>query len=224
LGDAIRSNRKALVAVNLKLTDEEAAKFWPIYDRYQQELNAIGDRLVGVIKDYSAHFSDLSDDKATKLVDDYLAVEADRVKVRRAYVDEFTKALPGRKVARFYQIENKLDAVLRYDPLPRSRWRRRRAFGQVGRSPAPQRRSARCVCRPVGVLSCRIDGRCGNDENRPIHQARRLPRAACGPLLAMDHLKNADGSGTSGSARPRQLTINRAAAGIRLFEITLRKS
>jgi len=113
--NAIRANRKALVAVNLKLTDDEAAKFWPVYDRYQKEINAIGDRLVGVIQDYTAHFSDLSDDKAMKLVDDYLTVEADRAKVRRAYVDEFAKALPGRKVARFYQIENKMDAVTRYD-------------------------------------------------------------------------------------------------------------
>jgi hypothetical protein len=113
--DAIRANRKALVAVNLKLTDDEAAKFWPVYDRYQTEINAVGDRLVGVIQDYTTHFSDLSDDKATKLVDDYLAVEADRVKVKRAYVEEFGKALPGRKVARFYQIENKMDAVIRYD-------------------------------------------------------------------------------------------------------------
>src|SRR4051794_15661445 len=115
LVDAIRSNRKALVKVNLKLTDEEASKFWPIYDRYQQEINAVGDRLVGVIQDYTANFSTLSDDKAMKLVDDYLAVEADRVKVKRAYVAEFAKALPGRKVARFYQIENKMDAVIRYD-------------------------------------------------------------------------------------------------------------
>ena len=113
--DAIRSNRKALVAVNLGLTDDEAAKFWPVYDRYQKEINAVGDRLVAVIQDYTANFSALSNDKAMKLVDDYLAVEADRVKVRRAYVDEFGKALPGRKVARFYQIENKMDAVLRYD-------------------------------------------------------------------------------------------------------------
>ena len=115
LVDAIRSNRKALVAVNLKLTDEEATKFWPIYDRYQQEITAVGDRLVGVLQDYTANFSTLSDDKAMKLVDDYLAVEADRVKVRRAYVDEFAKVLPGRKVTRFYQIENKMDAVIRYD-------------------------------------------------------------------------------------------------------------
>ena len=68
-----------------------------------------------MIQDYSANFSDLSNDKAMKLVDDYLAVEADRVKVKRAYVDEFAKVLPGRKVARFYQIENKMDAVIRYD-------------------------------------------------------------------------------------------------------------
>jgi hypothetical protein len=115
LVDAIRSNRQALVAVNLKLTNEEASKFWPIYDRYQKEINAIGDRLIGVIQYYTTNFSDLSNDKAMKLVDDYLAVEADRVKVKRAYVDEFAKALPGRKVARFYQIENKMDAVIRYD-------------------------------------------------------------------------------------------------------------
>jgi low affinity Fe/Cu permease len=113
--NTIRTNRKALVAVNLGLSDDEAAKFWPVYDRYQQEIEAIGDRLVAVIQDYTANFRDLSNDKATQLVEDYLAVEADRIRVRRAYVAEFAKNLPGRKVARFYQIENKIDAVLRYD-------------------------------------------------------------------------------------------------------------
>ena len=113
--DAIRANRKALVAVNLNLTTDEAAKFWPIYDRYQQEINATGDRMAALIEDYSAHFRDLSNDKALQLMEDYLAAEADRVKVRRAYIGEFAKVLPGRTVARFYQIENKMDAVLRYD-------------------------------------------------------------------------------------------------------------
>ena len=68
-----------------------------------------------MIEDYIANFHDLSNEKALQLVEDYLAVEADRVKVRRTYVAEFAKILPGRKVARFYQIENKMDAVLRYD-------------------------------------------------------------------------------------------------------------
>jgi len=115
LRDTIRANRKALVAANLTLSDDEAAGFWPVYNRYQTELTAVDDRLVKVIDDYTASFPELSNEKAMKLVDDYLSVERDRVKVRRAYLGEIAKVLPGRKVARFYQIENKMDAVQRYD-------------------------------------------------------------------------------------------------------------
>ena len=90
-------------------------KFWPVYDRYQGELNAVHDRLVKVIEDYTATSATSPTSAPMKLVEDYLAVEADRAKVRRAYLAEFAKVLPGRKVARFYQIENKMDAVVRYD-------------------------------------------------------------------------------------------------------------
>jgi hypothetical protein len=115
LRDTIRVNKKALVAANLTLTDEEAARFWPLYDRYHAELATVQDRAVKVIQDYTASFRDLSDEKAMKLADEWLAAEAARVKVRRTHLDQFAKVLPGRKVARFYQIENKMDAVLRYD-------------------------------------------------------------------------------------------------------------
>jgi hypothetical protein len=115
LRDTIRTNRKALVAANLTLSDEEAARFWPLYDRYQGELNAVQDRAVKIIQDYTASFRDLSNEKAMKLADDWLSAEGDRVKVRRTYLDQFAKVIPGRKVVRFYQIENKMDAVLRYD-------------------------------------------------------------------------------------------------------------
>src|SRR5262245_23264831 len=112
--DAIRANRKAMVAVNLNLTDEEAKKFWPAYDQYQQQMNAVQDRLVKVIEDYTANFKNLTDEKAMQIVKDYLAVEADRMKVKQDNLSAFAAALPGRKVARFYQIENKMDAVVRY--------------------------------------------------------------------------------------------------------------
>jgi hypothetical protein len=113
--NAIRANRKAMVAANLGLSDSEATGFWPVYDRYAKEIAALGDRQVAVIHDYIASFHDLSDEKAMKLVEDYLAIDADRVALRRAYVDQFAKSLPGRKLARLYQIENKMDAVIRYD-------------------------------------------------------------------------------------------------------------
>ena len=113
--DTIRANRKALVAASLGLTDEEATRFWPVYERYQKDWNAVGDRLAALVDDYTKSYRTLSDEKASKLVEDFLAIEKDRVAVRRDYLDDFAKALPGRKLARFYQIENKVDAVLRYD-------------------------------------------------------------------------------------------------------------
>ena len=115
LRDTIRANRKALIAANLKLTDAEAAQFWPIYDRYEADMKAVNDRTLKVIEDYSAHFKDLSNEQAMKLANDWLSAEADRVKVRQTYLPEFAKAVPGRTVVRFYQIENKMDAVMRYD-------------------------------------------------------------------------------------------------------------
>jgi hypothetical protein len=115
LVDTIRANRKALVAANLKLTDEEAGRFWPLYDKYQTELNAVQERAVKVIQDYSASYQNLSNEQAMKLADEWLSAEGDRVKVRRTYLDEFAKVIPGKKVVRFYQIENKMDAVIRYE-------------------------------------------------------------------------------------------------------------
>jgi hypothetical protein len=115
LRSTIRANKKALVAANLTLSDDEAAKFWPLYDEYQTKLTAVNDRLVELIKEYTTRFTDMPDDQALKLAEQYLAVEEDRVKVRREYLPQFAKVLPGRKVARFLQIENKMDAVVRYD-------------------------------------------------------------------------------------------------------------
>jgi hypothetical protein len=113
--ETLRSNKKALVDVNLQLTDDEARAFWPVYDRYQQQLAEIQERLLRVIEDYKAAFGTMTDEKAMELVADYLAVEKDRNEVRRSFLEPISEVLPGRKVMRFYQIENKIEAVLRYE-------------------------------------------------------------------------------------------------------------
>jgi hypothetical protein len=115
LRSTIRANKKALVASSLTLSDEEAAKFWPLYDEYQKKLTAVNDRLVALVKDYTTNYATLTDEHALKLTEQYLGVEDDRIKVRREYLPQFAKVLPGRKAARFYQIENKVDAFVRYD-------------------------------------------------------------------------------------------------------------
>jgi hypothetical protein len=115
LRDTIRANKKGLVAASLTLTDAESSAFWPVYDRYEAEIKGVNDRLAKILDDYTKGYRSLSDEQARKLAEDYLAVEEDRAKVRRTYFADFVKALPGKKALRFYQIENKINAVVRYD-------------------------------------------------------------------------------------------------------------
>jgi len=115
LVSTLQANKKAMVAVNLGLDDAEAKAFWPVYDRYEGDLASVSDRLVALIGDYTANFTSMSDEKAAKIVKDFLALERERADVREKYLKPFSEALPGRKLARFYQIENKIHAVLRYE-------------------------------------------------------------------------------------------------------------
>jgi len=49
------------------------------------------------------------------LLDEYLTIERLRQKVRDGYLPKFRKVLSEIKVARYYQIENKISAVVNYE-------------------------------------------------------------------------------------------------------------
>ena len=115
LVDTIQANKKAFVAVNLGLEDDEAEAFWPLYDRYQGDLSSVRDRFVEIIEDYTTNFTTMNDEYANRLLEEFLEIELERAEVRKKYKEPFSKILPGRKVVRFYQIENKIQAVLRYE-------------------------------------------------------------------------------------------------------------
>lgn len=103
--------RKAVITRGLQLSGEESTEFWPIYDDYAAEKKRVNDRLVKIITDYAANFENLSDELATSLVSDSMDVQGDLLKVRKKYLKKLKTVLTPKTLARFYQIENKLDAV-----------------------------------------------------------------------------------------------------------------
>jgi len=108
-----QSDRKSIVDDAMILTNQESTAFWPVYNEYRAEVTRINDKLVKVITDYAAQRDTLSDAQAEALVQNYLKYEDELLGLRKKYVKRFGAALPMTKVARFYQIENKLDAVQR---------------------------------------------------------------------------------------------------------------
>jgi hypothetical protein len=108
----IRSKKKQVVASNLKLTDAEATKFWPVYDQYTVDLVKINDEKYALIKEYADAWGSMSDDQALSLTNRSLAVEKNVTDLRNRYVPIFNKAIPGKKVATFFQLERRIQAVI----------------------------------------------------------------------------------------------------------------
>ena len=113
--EKIRADKKLLVAENMQLTEAEAKAFWPVYDQYQDELFLLRTRTVKLIKDYVDSYGKMTNDAAKKLLDEYITIETLGPKLRQAYLPKFRKALPEIKVARYYQIENKIQAAVMYE-------------------------------------------------------------------------------------------------------------
>lgn len=111
----LQSDRQAIVAANLPLTEEQATAFWPMYRDYRAEMQKLGDRLVDVIVGYAHNAEALTDDQAAVILDDLLAIQKDELKIKTDWVPKFRKILPPKAVTRFYQIENKLDAILLFE-------------------------------------------------------------------------------------------------------------
>jgi hypothetical protein len=107
----IAADRKELVKAALDLTEQEAAAFWPVYDRYMADLGKARDQRVKLILDFAGSYDSMTDATAGKLIDDALKYEEQLLSVRKKYLKEARKVLPATKAARFYQIENKLDAI-----------------------------------------------------------------------------------------------------------------
>lgn len=115
LEEKMRIDKKLLVARNMLLTEEEGKAFWPVYDEYQKEKSALNDRRFKLIEEFAANFKNLSNEVAKKLVDQNLEIQKDNLKLMESYLPKFRKVVDEKKVARFYQIENKINAIVNYE-------------------------------------------------------------------------------------------------------------
>jgi len=117
LREKIKADKKLVVAKNMELSDAEGKAFWPIYDAYQKELDAINARLGRTITAYAEAYrkGPISNELAMQLLDEALSVEEAETALKRSFVPRLNKALPAAKTARYIQIESKIRALVRME-------------------------------------------------------------------------------------------------------------
>jgi hypothetical protein len=108
----IVADRTQVVLNTLRLSNEEIKAFSPVYLDYWEEMNLLNDGLEKLILDYSDNYNNLTDKKALSMLDDYLDFQKKKVALKKKYVKKFKKVLTPKKLVQYYQIENKMDAII----------------------------------------------------------------------------------------------------------------
>ena len=112
--EKIQTDKKLFIAENMNLTESEAKLFWPVYENYQKDLGKLVDKTVKLIDNYATNYETMTERTAKNLINGYLAIEGERVTLMKSFLPKFRKVLPAKKVARYYQLENKINAVVKY--------------------------------------------------------------------------------------------------------------
>ena len=114
--ELLRSDLRAgKVDVVKNATHVEGAKadaFWPVYRKYQADLDKIGDKRLALIKDYGDNMDKMTDEKAKSLVKGALDLQAARTNVLKKYYPEFTKVLGATDAAKLVQVEHLMMALM----------------------------------------------------------------------------------------------------------------
>ena len=108
----LRTDRQAVVAKNMHMTEAQATAFWPVYRAYQAEMSAVGDKFIKMLEAYGKTYETMKDPDAETLIKNFFDARDAKLKVQKDYVSKFKKVLTPTLVARYYQIENKIDAII----------------------------------------------------------------------------------------------------------------
>jgi hypothetical protein len=108
----VRSQKKQIIAENMDLSDAEAEKFWPVYDRYSAELARIYDTKISLLNDYAENYKTMTGEQAENYIRKRSEVEQSMMQLRVKYVPAFRKVLSGRETALFYQLDWRLGLAI----------------------------------------------------------------------------------------------------------------
>ncbi len=110
--EVLHTEKKAAVAEAMILSETESGPFWELYNEYNAELYKVHTERVNIIKDFAANYESLTNEKADELLNEMMTYQSNLLSLNKTYYKKFIKILPATKVARYFQIENKIDAMI----------------------------------------------------------------------------------------------------------------
>jgi hypothetical protein len=113
LREDLAADKNHIIADTMQFTNAESTVFWPVYENYAHDQKAIGDDYVQLVKDYAKNYDSMNDANAKDMVQRMINIEDRALNLREDYWPKFEKALGAKRAAKFYQVDNRLNLMLR---------------------------------------------------------------------------------------------------------------
>lgn len=111
LRDDMQAARADVVAKNIKLSSEQAAKFWPLFQQFQDEQNATIDSQLKATQKYADNIAKLTEADAVAYVTALLERDQSIHGIRIKWLKKFQSVVPAGTAARVIQIDRRLSNV-----------------------------------------------------------------------------------------------------------------
>ena len=108
----LKVSKRTLIQESMQLDEKQSADFWPLYNQYDVEQTRLGDQKLALIQEYAHDFLTMTDAKADQLAHRAMAIDDQRLALRRKYYDLFNKVLPTVLGVRFFQLENQIQLLV----------------------------------------------------------------------------------------------------------------
>ena len=109
----LRAERTAIVEEEMQFTPQEAAVFWPVYQKYENEIRKLNDQRIELIHTYADNYTNITDDIAEQLAKKSLELDIKEAYLRKQYFREFNHVLPATRAAKFFQLDNFINLVVK---------------------------------------------------------------------------------------------------------------
>jgi hypothetical protein len=108
----IMTDKRAVYARAMQLTDDESRAFWPVYDEYEAKVKKIDDRFIGLINDFASKYLTMTDADARQMLAAKMKLDRERMHLQQVYTNKIAKTVPAIKALRYAQLESRIDNEL----------------------------------------------------------------------------------------------------------------
>jgi hypothetical protein len=113
-GENIESLRTGFISQKLNLSNEESQKFWPVYDQYQNDVDALKKQRKAnrelVMK--AGGIDNMKDADVQKMIATETDIQSLELELHKQYIIKFEQVIPARKVAKFFIAEEEFKIYL----------------------------------------------------------------------------------------------------------------